>query len=80
MRVAYCACELRRWVGADRVVQGIHARLGLAGQVDVGVDEAGQAGIGGQVDVAGAGHMVAGDRNDLFDRAVVSFLESVRAG
>jgi len=31
------------------------------------------------VDVAGAGHMVAGDRNDLFDRAVVSFLESVRA-
>ncbi len=32
------------------------------------------------VDVAGAGHMVAGDRNDLFDRAVVTFLESVRAG
>ena len=30
------------------------------------------------VDVAGAGHMVAGDRNDLFDQAVVSFLESVR--
>ena len=26
------------------------------------------------VDVAGAGHMVAGDRNDLFNEAVVSFL------
>ncbi len=30
------------------------------------------------VDVAGAGHMVAGDRNDLFNDAVVSFLETVR--
>lgn len=30
------------------------------------------------IDVAGAGHMVAGDRNDLFNDAVVSFLESVR--
>ena len=30
------------------------------------------------VDVAGAGHMVAGDRNDLFNDAVVTFLESVR--
>lgn len=30
------------------------------------------------VDVAGAGHMVAGDRNDLFNDAVVSFLEQVR--
>ncbi len=30
------------------------------------------------VDVAGAGHMVAGDRNDLFNDAVVNFLESVR--
>ena len=30
------------------------------------------------VDVAGAGHMVAGDRNDLFNDAVVSFLEEVR--
>jgi pimeloyl-ACP methyl ester carboxylesterase len=30
------------------------------------------------VDVAGAGHMVAGDRNDLFNEAVVTFLESVR--
>ena len=30
------------------------------------------------VDVAGAGHMVAGDRNDLFNDAVVSFLEAVR--
>jgi len=32
------------------------------------------------VDVAGAGHMVAGDRNDLFNDAVVDFLESLRAG
>ena len=31
------------------------------------------------VDVAGAGHMVAGDRNDLFNDAVVRFLESIRA-
>jgi peroxiredoxin len=30
------------------------------------------------VDVAGAGHMVAGDRNDLFNDAVVHFLESIR--
>ncbi|MEA2274414.1 MAG: hypothetical protein QOI98_3122 [Solirubrobacteraceae bacterium] len=30
------------------------------------------------VDVAGAGHMVAGDRNDLFNDEVVSFLEEVR--
>jgi pimeloyl-ACP methyl ester carboxylesterase len=30
------------------------------------------------VDVAGAGHMVAGDRNDLFNDAVVTFLEGVR--
>ncbi len=29
------------------------------------------------VDVAGAGHMVAGDRNDLFNDAVVEFLERV---
>jgi len=29
------------------------------------------------VDVAGAGHMVAGDRNDLFNDAVVSFLDEV---
>jgi peroxiredoxin len=29
-------------------------------------------------DVGGAGHMVAGDRNDLFNDAVVSFLETVR--
>lgn len=29
-------------------------------------------------DVAGAGHMVAGDRNDAFNDAVVSFLESLR--
>jgi pimeloyl-ACP methyl ester carboxylesterase len=26
------------------------------------------------VDVAGAGHMVAGDRNDVFNDAVVAFL------
>jgi pimeloyl-ACP methyl ester carboxylesterase len=31
------------------------------------------------VDVAGAGHMVAGDRNDLFNDAVVAFLDEVRA-
>jgi pimeloyl-ACP methyl ester carboxylesterase len=31
------------------------------------------------VDVAGAGHMVAGDRNDAFNAAVVEFLESVAA-
>ena len=30
------------------------------------------------VDVAGAGHMVAGDRNDLFNDAVVNFLARVR--
>jgi len=30
------------------------------------------------VDVAGAGHMVAGDRNDLFNDAVVTFLETVK--
>jgi pimeloyl-ACP methyl ester carboxylesterase len=32
------------------------------------------------VDVAGAGHMVAGDRNDLFNDAVVRFLDSLRSG
>ena len=30
------------------------------------------------VNVAGAGHMVAGDRNDVFNDAVVSFLDEVR--
>jgi non-heme chloroperoxidase len=30
------------------------------------------------VDVAGAGHMVAGDRNDLFNDAIVDFLASIR--
>lgn len=30
------------------------------------------------VDVAGAGHMVVGDRNDVFNDAVVAFLQSVR--
>jgi pimeloyl-ACP methyl ester carboxylesterase len=30
------------------------------------------------VDVTGAGHMVAGDRNDLFNDAVVTFLDAVR--
>jgi pimeloyl-ACP methyl ester carboxylesterase len=29
------------------------------------------------VDVAGAGHMVAGDRNDRFNAAIVEFLERV---
>ena len=29
-------------------------------------------------DVAGAGHMVAGDRNDLFNAAIIEFLEAVR--
>ena len=29
------------------------------------------------VDVTGAGHMVAGDRNDLFNDAVVGFLDEV---
>jgi pimeloyl-ACP methyl ester carboxylesterase len=28
-------------------------------------------------DVAGAGHMVAGDRNDLFNRAVIEFVDQV---
>lgn len=31
-------------------------------------------------DVGGAGHMVAGDRNDAFNEAVIAFLERVRAG
>jgi pimeloyl-ACP methyl ester carboxylesterase len=31
----------------------------------------------GYVDVAGAGHMVAGDRNDVFNDAVVGFLQEV---
>ena len=30
------------------------------------------------VDVAGAGHMVAGDRNDAFNDAIIRFLEPVR--
>src|SRR5262249_19237717 len=30
------------------------------------------------VDVAGAGHMVAGDRNDVFSKAVTGFLTEVR--
>ena len=29
------------------------------------------------VDVAGAGHMVAGDRNDAFNDAVIEFVERV---
>jgi len=32
------------------------------------------------VDVSGAGHMVAGDRNDAFTRAVVEFLAESGAG
>ena len=31
------------------------------------------------VDVAGAGHMVAGDRNDIFNDAVAGFLDELRA-
>lgn len=31
-------------------------------------------------DVGGAGHMVAGDRNDAFNDAVIGFLDDVRAG
>ena len=29
----------------------------------------------GYVDVAGAGHMIAGDRNDIFTEAVTDFLD-----
>jgi len=29
-------------------------------------------------DVSGAGHMVAGDRNDVFTSAVTAFLERIR--
>ena len=32
------------------------------------------------LDVDGAGHMVAGDRNDLFNDGIVTFLEKLRAG
>lgn len=35
---------------------------------------------GRMVSVAGAGHMVAGDRNDLFNDAIIEFLSEVRAG
>ena len=31
-------------------------------------------------DVAGAGHMVAGDRNEIFNQAILGFLERHRAG
>jgi non-heme chloroperoxidase len=31
------------------------------------------------VDVSGAGHMVAGDRNDAFNEAVIAFLREVFA-
>lgn len=34
----------------------------------------------GFVDVSGAGHMVAGDRNDAFNAAVLDFLKSARLG
>jgi hypothetical protein len=30
------------------------------------------------IDVAEAGHMVAGDRNDAFSKAVIEFLSEVR--
>ncbi|MGA1052980.1 MAG: alpha/beta hydrolase, partial [Ilumatobacteraceae bacterium] len=29
------------------------------------------------VDIAGAGHMVAGDRNDVFNDAVIGFVDRV---
>ena len=32
------------------------------------------------VDVTGAGHMVAGDQNDTFTAAVLTFLSEVRTG
>ena len=31
-------------------------------------------------DVAGAGHMVAGDRNEVFNQAILEFLDRHRAG
>jgi len=31
-------------------------------------------------DVAGAGHMVAGDRNEIFNRAILEFVERHRPG
>ncbi|HZA86740.1 MAG TPA: alpha/beta hydrolase, partial [Acidimicrobiales bacterium] len=34
----------------------------------------------GYIDVAGAGHMVAGDRNDAFNDAVVAFLQDALPG
>lgn len=39
----------------------------------------GMVGEGEMVDVAGAGHMVAGDRNDVFNDAVVGFLARKRS-
>ena len=50
----------------------------------VGADEAGAllrvAPQAQAIDVAGAGHMVAGDRNDVFSSAVADFLiKNVRA-
>ena len=30
------------------------------------------------IDVEGAGHMVAGDRNDVFNDGIVAFLDRVR--
>jgi pimeloyl-ACP methyl ester carboxylesterase len=32
------------------------------------------------VEVGGAGHMVAGDRNDLFNDAIVDFLRDIATG
>jgi pimeloyl-ACP methyl ester carboxylesterase len=34
----------------------------------------------GHIGVAGAGHMVAGDRNDAFNDAVVAFLQDALPG
>ena len=44
----------------------------LAKDVTALLDE--QLGARGATDVAGAGHMVAGDRNDIFGSAVIDFL------
>jgi pimeloyl-ACP methyl ester carboxylesterase len=55
--------------GASEILsqQGAHEFLEIAPQAQI-------------ADVAGAGHMVAGDRNDAFNAAVLVFLDTVRAG
>jgi pimeloyl-ACP methyl ester carboxylesterase len=44
--------------------EGIRELLGLIPQLEV-------------ADVAGAGHMVAGDKNDAFNQAVIDFIDRV---